>query len=175
MQLFFVQGNKAYLGSNLTQFRSNIGWLRPTPFLMGVPKINTDLQAPSRAFKKLEEIFSLMVTSRFDPRTQEPLFPKDRLCVELGSAPGGWTKKLLDKGVCVVSVDRSSLAPAILQHRNYHSCLLNHYQTDAFLWRPSPEISSNIEWVFCDLALDAQVLLLVPLLKSNFLRNPWNS
>lgn len=46
-----------------------------------------------------------------------PMRP-DWTAVDLGAAPGGWTKVLLERGMHVIAVDPAELAPAVAAHPN---------------------------------------------------------
>jgi len=45
-------------------------------------------------------------------------FRKDSIALDLGAAPGGWTKVLLEKGLKVVAVDSVQLSPVLLANEN---------------------------------------------------------
>lgn len=65
-------------------------------------------EAPSRAYLKLWELFS---------RAEElglRLPQKNQACLELGSAPGGWTWVLANLGSQVTAVDRGQMAAPVL-------------------------------------------------------------
>jgi 23S rRNA (cytidine2498-2'-O)-methyltransferase len=89
--------------------------------------------APSRAAMKLDEALDWY-----------GLAPgKGELCVDLGSAPGGWTRRLLDRGARVWSVDTGQLAPDLRQHPR-----VQHLTSSAFDFEPQ----HPADWLFCDLA-----------------------
>jgi len=81
--------------------RHEIG-LSPSPG--GNPRLLVPESAPSRAWLKLEE------AARLWPL---PLSAGDRV-VEVGCAPGGVTRALLDRGVVVIGVDPNEMDPRIL-------------------------------------------------------------
>ena len=62
----------------------------------------------SRAEFKLMEAFE----------TYPIRFRKDSIALDLGAAPGGWTKVLLEKGLKVVAVDSVQLSPVLLANEN---------------------------------------------------------
>jgi 23S rRNA (cytidine2498-2'-O)-methyltransferase len=73
----------------------------------------------SRAeFKLLEalEVFALRL-------------PRGGLALDLGAAPGGWTRLLLAAGLQVVAVDPAELAPSLMRHAalDYQRCSAEHY------------------------------------------------
>ncbi|MBV9228488.1 MAG: hypothetical protein JOZ18_04170, partial [Chloroflexi bacterium] len=49
--------------------------------------------------------------------------PKDARALDLGAAPGGWTRLLLDAGMSVVAVDPANLDPRIVRRKR-----LEHYR-----------------------------------------------
>jgi 23S rRNA (cytidine2498-2'-O)-methyltransferase len=89
--------------------------------------------APSRAAMKLDEALDWYGVA---PGNGE-------LCVDLGSAPGGWTRRLLDRGARVWSVDTGELAPDVRGHAR-----VRHLTASAFDYVPE----HPVDWLFCDLA-----------------------
>lgn len=89
--------------------------------------------APSRAAMKLDEALDWY-----------GLGPgRGEVCVDLGGAPGGWTRRLLARGARVVTVDPARLAPDVMKHPK-----VRHVQQSAFEYAP-PE---PVDWLFCDMA-----------------------
>ena len=74
-----------------------------SPFPNGEARFIEDRTAPSRAYLKLWELFTLMGER---PQPGE-------LCVDLGSSPGGWTWVLQKFGARVLSVDKAALDPSV--------------------------------------------------------------
>src|SRR5262249_49508735 len=70
-----------------------------SPFPNGEGRFVEDRTAPSRAYLKLWELFTLL--------GQRPL-PSER-CIDLGASPGGWSWVLQRQGARVVSVDKAPL------------------------------------------------------------------
>jgi 23S rRNA (cytidine2498-2'-O)-methyltransferase len=68
---------------------------------------------------------------------------KGDLCVDLGSAPGGWTRRLVERGARVVSVDPAQLAPDLRAHPR-----VKHVLESAFDFAPD----AAVDWLFCDMA-----------------------
>jgi 23S rRNA (cytidine2498-2'-O)-methyltransferase len=99
-------------------------------------------QAPSRAYLKLWELFTV---HRFFP-------PADAVCLDLGSCPGGWTWVLSEMGREVISVDRSPLAPVLHNRKN-----VRFRSGNAFALQPHdfPEV----KWLFSDLICFPEKLL----------------
>ena len=65
--------------------------------------------AVSRAWLKMEEAL----------RWSELPIPRGARCVEIGSAPGGASQALLDRGLIVTGVDPAAMAPEVLGHPNF--------------------------------------------------------
>ena len=91
---------------------------------------------PSRAYLKLWDAFT--VTGRHPA-------PGD-LCLDLGSAPGGWTWVLASLGARVFSVDRAELAPNVAAMPGVNHCA----KSSAF--GLEPQIAGKVDWLFCDVA-----------------------
>ena len=90
-------------------------------------------EAPSRAAMKLDEALE---SYGVGPGRGEQ-------CVDLGSAPGGWTRRLVERGATVWSVDPARLAPDLLQHPR-----VRHVEMSAFDFVPE----GLVDWLFCDMA-----------------------
>ncbi len=82
----------------------------------GDPRLVVPDRAPSRAWLKLEE------AARVFP---VPLAAGDAV-VEIGCAPGGMTRALLDRGACVLGIDRNAMDPRILAEPRFR-----HIQSSA--------------------------------------------
>jgi 23S rRNA (cytidine2498-2'-O)-methyltransferase len=108
-------------------------------------------EAPSRAAMKLDEALEWYGVS---PGTGD-------VCVDLGSAPGGWTRRLVERGARVWSVDPAKLAPDLATHAK-----VRHFTTSAFEFSP-PEPA---DWLFCDMAWRP---LEVAQLLAKWARNRW--
>jgi 23S rRNA (cytidine2498-2'-O)-methyltransferase len=105
-----------------------------SPFPNGEVAFQEDREAPpSRAYLKLWELFTL---HGFHPA------PKER-CVDLGSAPGGWTWVLASLGARVVSVDRAPLDPRVASLAG-----VTEIRQSAFGLRP--EDVGPVDWLFSD-------------------------
>jgi 23S rRNA (cytidine2498-2'-O)-methyltransferase len=85
---------------------------------------------PSRAYLKLWEALTLF---------GEHPGPGDT-CLDLGSAPGGWTWALAKLGAHVVSVDKAPLDPAVAAMPG-----VEHRRESAFAVKPEP-----VDWLFSD-------------------------
>ncbi len=103
------------------------------------------LGPPSRAYLKLWEALTVIGAR---PRPGE-------VCVDLGSAPGGWTWALAQMGAHVISVDKAPLAPEV-------ACLpgVEHRRESAFAL--DPVALGPVDWLFCDVVCyPARLLRLV--------------
>jgi 23S rRNA (cytidine2498-2'-O)-methyltransferase len=88
---------------------------------------------PSRAYLKLWEALTLI------GRRPQP----GEVCVDLGSAPGGWTWALAQMGARVISVDKAALAPAAAALPK-----VEHRRESAFAL--DPRAVGPADWLFCD-------------------------
>jgi len=90
-------------------------------------------EAPSRAAMKLDEALDWYGTAP----------GRGDVCVDLGSAPGGWTRRLVERGARVLSVDPAELAPDLRVHPK-----VKHVKQSAFDFAPE----GPVDWLFCDMA-----------------------
>lgn len=108
----------------------------------GEPHFEESTEAPSRAYLKLWELF-----------TMEGFYPsKDETCLDLGASPGGWTWVLAGLGARVTSIDKAELAPHVA--RMPHVQLLKR---DAFKLKPSD--IGQLDWLFSDVICEPRKLL----------------
>jgi 23S rRNA (cytidine2498-2'-O)-methyltransferase len=117
-----------------------------SPFPNGeVHFVEDRLGPPSRAYLKLWE--ALTVIGR-QPQPGE-------VCVDLGSAPGGWSWALAQTGARVVSIDRAPIAPEIARLPG-----VEHRQESAFAL--DPRVLGPVDWLFSDVVCyPARLLALV--------------
>lgn len=101
---------------------------------------------PSRAYFKLEEA---LAWSRAPVRAGD-------VAVELGSAPGGASWALLQRGLEVHGIDNAEMDPRVLEHRGpgnnrfvHHHCLMGQVQRS--------DLPRTLHWVLCDVNLAPQV------------------
>ncbi len=118
----------------------------------GQVQFKEDKSAPSRAYLKLWELFSVY---GIQPEAGE-------LCLDLGSSPGGWTWVLSSVGCRVLSVDKAPLEPTLSQHP-----LVTSIKKDAFALDPLDVTQQfgKVDWLFSDIICDPKRLL--------FLVNKW--
>ena len=79
-----------------------------SPFSNGEPRFVEDKTAPSRAYLKLWELFTVIGER---PRAGET-------CLDLGASPGGWSWVLAHLGARVTAVDKAALAPSVMRLPN---------------------------------------------------------
>ena len=108
-------------------------------------------EAPSRAAMKLEEALEWygLAPGRGDE------------CVDLGAAPGGWTRVVAQRGARVWAVDPAKLADDVRAQRG-----VRHVQASAFSYAPD----EPVDWLFCDMAWRP---LEVAQLLGKWARNRW--
>ena len=129
-----------------------VGWHRHDrtrgPWPGGVAHAAIPAAAPSRAWAKLEEAIRW---SELEPR------PGER-AVELGSAPGGASFALLERGLEVHGIDPGAMAPAVLGYRGAHGNRFHHHA------RPAAEVGKRdvprpIHWLASDVNLAPMIAL----------------
>jgi 23S rRNA (cytidine2498-2'-O)-methyltransferase len=112
-------------------------WLAPelTPAVSpGAWDFEENQDAPSRAYLKLWELF-----------TREGFAPKaGESCLELGSAPGGWTWVLAGLGCPITAVDKGEMAPRVLALPGVRWLRQDAFSSD--LAKVGP-----VDWFFSDL------------------------
>ncbi len=109
----------------------------------GQTPIELPLEAPSRAYLKLEE--SLLWSGA-------PLRAGDT-AVEIGSAPGGASFGLLKRGLRVVGIDPAQMDPWILKNPLFH----HHQQTVNSVLRES--LPESVQWVLLDMNVEPRICL----------------
>lgn len=89
---------------------------------------------PGRAYLKLWEAFTLLGVR---PRPGQ-------LCLDLGSAPGGWTWVLGTLGASVFSIDKAPLDPRVAALPTVEHCLGSGFGLD-------PRHAGVVDWLFSDM------------------------
>jgi 23S rRNA (cytidine2498-2'-O)-methyltransferase len=121
----------------------------PVRFPGGRVPVADDWEAPSSAFRKLEEALAWLGT---EPR-------RGQRCVDLGAAPGGWSHVALKRGAEVIAVDKADLDPRIEKK-------VEHVRRDGFSYSPG----RLVDWLLCDIiAAPAKSLALL----EKWLANGW--
>jgi 23S rRNA (cytidine2498-2'-O)-methyltransferase len=117
-------------------------------FPNGEAQFVEDKTAPSRAYLKLWEAFTL-VGERPQP---------GETCIDLGSSPGGWTWVLQQLGAHVISVDKAPLDPAVAALPN-----VEERRESAFGIDPQSLIKSvgKVDWLCSDIICYPKKLLIL--------------
>lgn len=136
LDLIAVQENEFWLGVHLHQANHH-------PHPGGKPSLTLPSEAPSRAYLKLEEgiIWS-----------QLPL-RQDDVAVEVGSAPGGASYALLQRGLRVIGIDPGKMDPVVLKSDRFRHIAKS--VTDV----AAPELLPPIHWVLLDMNVNPQISL----------------
>jgi 23S rRNA (cytidine2498-2'-O)-methyltransferase len=113
-----------------------------SPFPNGEPHFVEDRTAPSRAYLKLWELFTLT-----GARPQ----PGER-CLDLGASPGGWTWVLQKLGAHVISVDKAPLDPSVADLPG-----VEYRRESAFAL--DPRAVGPVDWLFSDIVCYPKRLL----------------
>ena len=117
------------------------GGLWPSAFPAGRAEIADDWDAPSSAYRKLEEALAWLPVK---------VRPKDRV-VDLGAAPGGWTHVALRLGADVQAIDKAELDPKIAANPR-----LSRVSKDAFNFEPE---DPPVDWLLTDVIAEPEKLL----------------
>jgi 23S rRNA (cytidine2498-2'-O)-methyltransferase len=104
-----------------------------SPFPNGEVRFVEDRTAPSRAYLKLWELFTLIGEH---PRPGE-------FCLDLGASPGGWTWVLQRLGARVLSVDKAALDPRVAILPGIVHCRASAFALD-------PPGIGQVDWLFSD-------------------------
>lgn len=103
----------------------------------GVPALQLPEAAPSRAWLKLEE---MLLWSHWSP-------PEGTVALELGSAPGGASWALLNRGAHVVGVDVAPMASICTENPRYTHRALSVRDLR------KKDLPERVDVLFCDLGL----------------------
>jgi 23S rRNA (cytidine2498-2'-O)-methyltransferase len=104
-----------------------------SPFPNGEANFIEDRTAPSRAYLKLWELFTLL--------GQRP--GRDDFCLDLGASPGGWTWVVQRLGARVLSVDKAPLDPSVGGLPNVEERRESAFGLD-------PKSVGRVDWLFSD-------------------------
>ena len=102
-------------------------------FPNGEAQFIEDRTAPSRAYLKLWELFTLL-GERPGPGA---------FCIDLGASPGGWTWVLQRLGARVLSVDKAPLDPAVSRLPHVEELRESAFALD-------PRSIGPVDWLFSD-------------------------
>lgn len=130
------------------------------PWPGGRIAVTVPADAPSRAFRKLEEALAW---------SRAPIRPGD-VALEIGSSPGGAALALVGRGVSVVGVDSGVMAPHVLARVGPNGARVTHVPVAVAKLRRE-QLPPRVEWLLLDVNLAPQVALhqvrrLVPPLRS---------
>lgn len=114
-----------------------------SPFAGGRAEVTLPPEAPSRAYLKLEEGLSW---SRLPMK-------RGQVAVEIGSAPGGASWALLQRGLTVIGVDPGAMAEQVLASKNF-----THLQIPLGELRRE-QLPPRVDWLLIDVNLAPQVAL----------------
>jgi 23S rRNA (cytidine2498-2'-O)-methyltransferase len=128
-----------------------VGWHRhdPThgPFPGGVSHVAIAAAAPSRAWAKIEEAIRW---SGLAPRAGET-------AVEIGSAPGGASFALLERGLNVHGVDPGAMDPRVVAYRGSGGRFTHHARPAAEVERKA--LPRTYQWLASDVNLAPMIAL----------------
>jgi len=130
LHLCFMSTRAAYIGYSLLDNSSS--------WRMGIPRLKSPRQAPSRSTLKLEEAF----LSFLSDEEQERYLRSDMVGVDLGACPGGWTWQLLQRGLHVIAIDNGPMAEVVMETNR-----VTHLQVDGYTYQPD----SPVDWMVCDI------------------------
>ena len=114
-----------------------------SPYAGGRALLQLPQEAPSRAFLKLEEVISWYGV---------PVRRGD-VAVEAGSAPGGASFALLERGVSVVGIDPGVMDPRVLAHPQFEHIQM---QVNRVLREGLPD---SVQWLLLDMNVDPSISL----------------
>lgn len=113
-----------------------------SPFPNGEAIFVEDKTAPSRAYLKLWETFTLL--------GQRPA--PGEFCLDLGASPGGWTWVLQKLGARVLAIDKAPLDPSVGRLRNVEERRESAFGLD-------PRAIGPVDWLFSDVICYPERLL----------------
>ena len=109
-----------------------------SPWPLGIPRLRTLPDAPSRSASKLDEAFLVLL----EPDERARWLQQGMRAADLGAAPGGWTWVLTRHGVRVTAIDNGPLRQHVLD-----TGLVEHLRADGFQWHPP----KPLDWMVCDM------------------------
>jgi 23S rRNA (cytidine2498-2'-O)-methyltransferase len=128
-----VEQDSVWLGCHIHAFGRS-----PNP--AGDPHIKQPKLAPSRAYLKIEEAIAW---------AQIPFVPNETV-VEIGSAPGGSTYALLQRGLKVTGFDPARMADVVHKNKNF-----SHVKRAIQDMQPS-DLPSSVQWFVIDVNLEPE-------------------
>jgi 23S rRNA (cytidine2498-2'-O)-methyltransferase len=130
LHVCFVAGDHAFLAASDARDSA--------PWPMGIPRLKSHAEAPSRSALKLEE--ALLTLLAADERVR--LLREGMRAADLGAAPGGWTWVLTRHKLHVTAIDNGPLRQHVID-----TGLVQHLRADGFSWHPPKQL----DWMVCDM------------------------
>lgn len=115
---------------------------RSSPFPHGEIHFAETREPPSRAYRKLWEVFT-----RLGVQPSE-----GQRCIDMGASPGGWTWVLAELGANVRAVDKAPLAPNVVARSNVKVSQVSAFSLD-------PKTADRYDWFFSDVICEPKRLL----------------
>ena len=136
LDLIFLDSETLWLGAHLhSAFHS--------AFPGGCPSVPLPDASPSRAYLKLQEVALW---------SGAPL-REGQMAVEIGSAPGGASFALLERGLKVVGIDPAEMSPVVFSHPGF-----KHFRCPvASVLRE--ELPESIQWLLLDMNVEPRISL----------------
>ncbi|WP_127346432.1 23S rRNA (cytidine(2498)-2'-O)-methyltransferase RlmM [Pseudidiomarina mangrovi] len=131
LHAFFLSGQQLVLGYSYSYNQS--------PWPMGILRLRSPSDAPSRSTLKLDEAFQVFIPAH----EREQRVSSGMNAVDLGAAPGGWTYQLVRRGMMVQAIDNGPMAQSLMD-----SGQVKHIREDGFKYRPKKK---NVTWLVCDM------------------------
>lgn len=114
-----------------------------SPFPNGEVRFVDNLNPPSRAYRKLWEVFTLC----------QVMPQRGDRCIDMGATPGGWTWVLAELGANIRSVDKAMLHPDVAALPNVKVKLQSAFSVDPKL------VENPYDWFFSDVICYPERLL----------------
>ena len=131
LHVFLEDGRRAFVGTSDAATGSR--------WPMGIARLRMPRGAPARSTLKLAEAFIVFLGER-----EATVLRPGLRAVDLGSAPGGWTWQLAQRGLRVTAVDNGALKGEVASDP-----LVTHVRDDGLKWRPR----RPVDWLVCDIVL----------------------
>nr|WP_246505349.1 23S rRNA (cytidine(2498)-2'-O)-methyltransferase RlmM [Coralloluteibacterium stylophorae] len=130
LHVCFLAGDHALLALGDTRHSA--------PWPLGIPRLRTHADAPSRSALKLDEAIAVLL----DEGERERRLAAGMYAADLGAAPGGWSWILARRYLRVWAIDNGPLAASA-----HATGLIEHVRADGFRWQPP----QTLDWMVCDM------------------------
>lgn len=150
LHVFFIEGNQAFVAYSIPQNAS--------PFPLGILRLKSPNDAPSRSTLKLDEAIQVFVPADEQASRLAP----GMHAVDLGACPGGWTYQLVKRGLFVQAIDNGAMDDKLME-----TGLVSYFAEDGFKYEPRKK---NVTWLVCDMIEQPQK---VAKLMANWLVKKW--